>query len=130
MTAKKRSGHEALSIVDASCDAPPYRLVRVRRRTIGLVVDDAGLTIRAPLRATRADIASALTDKRDWITTQLALWQRRAERRVRQDWRDLRGRSACRSAHPLDFHSGMSERNPLTRASARKRQSDCVANKN
>ena len=66
-----------------------YRLVRVRRRTIGLVIDDDGLSVRAPPRASRRDIGAALAEHADWIMRTLAKWARR-ERPLQtaQEWRD------------------------------------------
>jgi hypothetical protein len=67
----------------------PYRVVRVRRRTIGLVIDDDGLSVRAPPRASRRDIGAALLEHADWIIRTLAKWARRERpSQMPQEWRD------------------------------------------
>ena len=48
-----------------------YLLVRSSRRSIGLEVSAQGLTVRAPLRASMAQIESVLQDKAHWVTTKL-----------------------------------------------------------
>jgi len=46
-----------------------YNLIRTERRTIGLIVErDGSLTIRAPKRATLANIESFINEKAHWIT--------------------------------------------------------------
>lgn len=49
-----------------------YLLVRSSRRSIGLEVSDQGLTVRAPLRASMADIESVLQDKARWVMAKLS----------------------------------------------------------
>ena len=46
--------------------------MRSRRRSIGLEVGSSGLTIRAPLRVSVAQIESALQDKAQWVLDKLA----------------------------------------------------------
>jgi predicted metal-dependent hydrolase len=47
---------------------PIDRLVRSRRKTIALIIDRQGrLIVRAPLRATRAQIDAFITEKAGWI---------------------------------------------------------------
>ncbi len=47
---------------------PEHRLVRSRRRTIGLqIAPDATLVVRAPLRATEAAIEAVLRQHLDWV---------------------------------------------------------------
>lgn len=67
-----------------------YRLARVRRRSIGFVVDGHGLTVRAPLRVSLRDIDAALHEKQGWILARLAEQRERAVRlaAVRVVWRD------------------------------------------
>jgi predicted metal-dependent hydrolase len=76
-----------------------YRLVRVRRRTIGMVIDDDGLTVRAPPRASKRDIAQALADHADWIIRTLVKWAKREKRPPPQEWRD--GASVLYRGEPL-----------------------------
>lgn len=68
----------------------PWRLVRLRRRTIGFVVDRYGLEVRAPLRVTLAEIEAGLAEQGRWI---VRTWQRVAARAgaldaARTVWRD------------------------------------------
>ena len=67
-----------------------FRLVRVRRRSIGFVVDANGLTVRAASRVTLREIDAALQDKRAWIVARLAEQRERAARAAaaRIVWRD------------------------------------------
>ena len=51
----------------------PDQIIRTRRKTIALIVTREGrLVVRAPLRATRAQIAQFLTAKADWIEARLS----------------------------------------------------------
>lgn len=67
-----------------------FRLVRVRRRSIGFVVDHDGLTVRAAQRVTLREIDAAVQEKRAWIVARLAEQRERAERAraTRIVWRD------------------------------------------
>lgn len=57
----------------------PYRLVRSRRRTLALVVTQAGeLEVRAPMRARLADIQSMIERHRAWIARKLTEQKDRA----------------------------------------------------
>ncbi|HTT12537.1 MAG TPA: SprT family zinc-dependent metalloprotease [Burkholderiaceae bacterium] len=60
-----------------------YRLRRVRRRSIGFVIDDAGLTISAPRWVTLRDIEAAIQEKERWIRAKLVEWREwRARRKL------------------------------------------------
>jgi len=60
-----------------------YRLRRARRRSIGFVIDDAGLTISAPRWVTLRDIEAAIREKERWITAKLVQWREwRARRKL------------------------------------------------
>ncbi len=48
-----------------------------RRRTIGLRIDDDGLTVAVPLRASDRWLSGVLQEKADWIVKTLAGWQSR-----------------------------------------------------
>ena len=52
-----------------------YRLIRARRRTIGMEVDLSGLTVRAPRWVTMAEIEEALQERAQWIVRALAEWR-------------------------------------------------------
>ncbi len=58
-----------------------YRLRRARRRSIGFVVDDAGLTISAPRWVTVRDIEAAIREKERWIRAKLVEWREWRTRR-------------------------------------------------
>jgi predicted metal-dependent hydrolase len=58
-----------------------YRLVRARRRTIGLMVEPEGVQVRAPRHATLTDIEGFIREKEHWIRKRLA-----APRRVPFVW--------------------------------------------
>jgi predicted metal-dependent hydrolase len=58
-----------------------YRLVRARRRTIGLRVEAEGVQVRAPRHATLTDIEAFIREKERWIKKHLA-----APRRVPFVW--------------------------------------------
>jgi len=67
-----------------------FRLTRVRRRSIGFVVDADGLTVRAPKWVTLRDIDAAVHEKRRWILARLDEQRERAARLAasRVVWRD------------------------------------------
>jgi len=48
-----------------------YRLIRSRRRSIGLLVDAGGLEVRAPRHAAIADIEAFIVEKGSWIRKRL-----------------------------------------------------------
>src|SRR5262249_26637809 len=62
-------------------EALHYRLRRARRRSIGFVIDDAGLTVSAPRWVTLRDIEAAIREKERWIRAKLVEWR---------DWRARR----------------------------------------
>ena len=53
-----------------------YRFARRRRRTLGLTIDESGLSVAAPMRAAFRDIESFLRDKEQWILRKLEEWAR------------------------------------------------------
>lgn len=67
-----------------------YELQRARRRSIGFIVSDQGLVVRAPGWATLSVIESALHEKSGWITRKLAdVGQRQARQQAaRIVWAD------------------------------------------
>jgi len=67
-----------------------FRLARVRRRSIGFVVDANGLTVRAPKWVTLRDIDAAVREKQRWILARFAEQRERASRlaATRVVWRD------------------------------------------
>jgi len=67
-----------------------FQLTRVRRRSIGFVVEAKGLTVRAPKWVTLRDIDAAVHEKRRWILARLDEQRERAARLAasRVVWRD------------------------------------------
>lgn len=62
-----------------------YRLIRSRRRTIALIVqNDGALVVRAPLRAPEESIRKFVESKADWIGKQQARARRLAEATARR----------------------------------------------
>jgi len=57
-----------------------------RRRSIGLRIDDRGLTVSVPLRASEKWLHSVLQDKAHWVVEKLDGWQTRKPMEVR--WAD------------------------------------------
>lgn len=54
-----------------------YTLKRSKRRSIGLRIDDRGLTVSIPLRASEKWLHSVLQDKAQWVVEKLQGWQTR-----------------------------------------------------
>ncbi|HEV7578132.1 MAG TPA: SprT family zinc-dependent metalloprotease [Caldimonas sp.] len=67
-----------------------FHLARVRRRSIGFVVDANGLMVRAPKWIALRDIDAAVREKQGWILARLAEQRERAARLAasRIVWRD------------------------------------------
>jgi len=67
-----------------------FQLTRVRRRSIGFVVDADGLTVRAPKWVALRDIDDAVREKQRWILARFAEQRERAARLAasRVVWRD------------------------------------------
>ena len=64
-----------------------YRLIRARRRSIGMEVHLDGLTVRAPRWVTLRDIELALCERARWIVRSLDEWRRRRRDVMRIDVR-------------------------------------------
>jgi len=64
-----------------------YRLVRARRRTIGMEVDLEGLTVRAPRWVTISEIEGALAERAKWIVKALAEWRGRRRDVMPRVWK-------------------------------------------
>lgn len=63
-----------------------YRLIRSRRKTIGLEVSREGeLIVRAPLKVSESQIRQALESKRDWIARAMAKQELRRENHPEPD---------------------------------------------
>jgi len=82
-----------------------YRLIRARRRTIGMEVDLNGLTVRAPRWVTLVEIDAALHERALWIGRALAEWQNRRRDVMPREWKSgapilYRGRELCLAIFP------------------------------
>ncbi len=65
----------------------PYRLkISTRRRTVGMRIDENGLTVNAPSRIGKKMLESMLLERVDWIITKLGEWQ--SKRMPEMAWRD------------------------------------------
>ncbi|MEO6748543.1 MAG: SprT family zinc-dependent metalloprotease [Casimicrobiaceae bacterium] len=64
-----------------------YRLVRARRRTIGMQVDLDGLTVRAPRWVSLGEIEAALAERSTWILRTLAEWRTRRRDVFPREWK-------------------------------------------
>jgi predicted metal-dependent hydrolase len=53
-----------------------YQLKRSKRKTIGFVIDEKGLTVTVPRWLTHKELESALQDKARWINIKLIEWGR------------------------------------------------------
>ena len=63
-----------------------YRLVRARRHSIGMLIDNDGLTVRAPKWVGVAEVEAALIEKGAWIVRKLAEWRERAQQAPGHAW--------------------------------------------
>ncbi|GAB4118980.1 MAG: SprT family zinc-dependent metalloprotease [Sideroxydans sp.] len=73
--------------IDLSGQSISYTLKRSsKRRSIGLRIDERGLTVSMPLRASEKWLHSVLHDKADWVVEKIGSWQVR--RPAPPQWRD------------------------------------------
>jgi len=64
-----------------------YRLIRARRRSIGMEVHLDGLTVRAPRWVTLRDIEAALTERAAWLVRALEEWRARRRPVMPREWK-------------------------------------------
>jgi predicted metal-dependent hydrolase len=64
-----------------------YRLIRTRRQSIGMQIDQRGLVVRAPRWVTIRDIESALREREAWIVETLAEWRGTERESLPNEWR-------------------------------------------
>ena len=64
-----------------------YRLVRSRRRSIGMQIDFSGLTVRAPRWVPLREIDRTLTERGVWILRSLDEWQARRRDVLPREWK-------------------------------------------
>jgi len=82
-----------------------YRLIRARRRTIGMEVDLTGLSVRAPKWVTLSEIEAALQERAAWIVKALAEWGARRRDVMPREWKSgapilYRGRELALEVFP------------------------------
>ncbi|MDQ2916409.1 MAG: M48 family metallopeptidase [Pseudomonadota bacterium] len=82
-----------------------YRLIRARRRSIGMEVHFEGLTVRAPRWVTLRDIEAALVERATWILRSLAEWRARRRNVMPREWKSgapivFRGAQLALAVHP------------------------------
>jgi predicted metal-dependent hydrolase len=64
-----------------------YRLLRGRRRSIGMEVHLEGLTVRAPRWVSLRDIDAALAERSAWVVRALAEWRARRRDVMPREWK-------------------------------------------
>ncbi len=82
-----------------------YRLMRARRRSIGMQISLAGLTVRAPRWVTIREIDATLTERGAWILRSLDEWRARRRDVLPREWKTgapilYRGRELALAVHP------------------------------
>ena len=82
-----------------------YRLIRARRRSIGMEVHLEGLTVRAPRWVTLRDIEQALCERAKWILRSLEEWRARRREVMPREWKSgapivFRGEQLALAIHP------------------------------
>ncbi len=86
-------------------EAIDYRLVRAKRRSIGMNVGLSGLTVRASRWVTIAEIETTLAQHAEWIAHQLAWWRERRRDVLPSEWKTgapilYHGRELALALHP------------------------------
>jgi hypothetical protein len=64
-----------------------YRLIRARRKTIGMQIGLEGLTVRAPHWVPIREIEIALTERDEWVVHSLAEWRARRRDVLPRAWK-------------------------------------------
>jgi predicted metal-dependent hydrolase len=82
-----------------------YRLVRARRRSIGMQVGLSGLSVRAPRYVSIREIETALTERDAWILRSLDEWRARRRDVFPRAWKSgapilYQGRELTLALHP------------------------------
>ncbi|HTQ01695.1 MAG TPA: SprT family zinc-dependent metalloprotease [Casimicrobiaceae bacterium] len=103
ITRRGRDGHPRKIVLAGQ--TVDYRLVRARRRTIGMEVDLSGLTVRAPRWVTLSEIEEALFERAQWIVRALAEWRSRRREVMPREWKSgapilYRGRELALEVFP------------------------------
>jgi predicted metal-dependent hydrolase len=100
-----RRAEASLRQVVLNGEAVDYRLIRARRRSIGMEVHLDGLTVRAPLRIALREIEAALGERAKWILDSLAQWRSRRRDVMPREWKSgasiaFRGDTLALALHP------------------------------
>ena len=87
-----------------------YRLVRARRRTIGMQIGLDGLTVRASRWISVREIEAALTERAAWIVRTLIAWRSRRRDVLPREWKTgapilYRGSELALALHPARTRS-------------------------
>jgi len=82
-----------------------YRLIRARRRTIGMQIGLSGLTVRAPRWVAIREIESALAERDAWVIRSLGEWRARRRDVFPRAWKTgasifYLGRDLALAVHP------------------------------
>src|SRR6185437_15294733 len=83
---KRRIADPTLRRVVLAGQPVDYRLIRARRRSIGMEVHFEGLTVRAPRWVTLRDIEATLVERAAWIVRSLAEWRARRRDVMPREW--------------------------------------------
>jgi predicted metal-dependent hydrolase len=68
-----------------------YHLFRARRRSIGMFIDQKGLTVRAPSWVPLREIELALSERANWVLETLEEWHGRDRESLPTEWREGAG---------------------------------------
>jgi predicted metal-dependent hydrolase len=109
-----------------------YRLVRARRRSIGMEVHLEGLTVRAPRWVTLRDIDAALHERARWIVRALDEWRARRRDVMPREWKTgaailYRGRDLALELFPSRHASIVADLFNLTVRHSASHDADAVA---
>ena len=100
----RRDDGQSRSIVLAGARVD-YRLIRARRRTIGMQIGLDGLTVRAPRWVPIREIEATLIERDAWVVRSLAEWRARRRDVLPSAWRTgasilYLGRELTLAVHP------------------------------
>ena len=74
----------SITLCDQQVD---YRLIRARRRSIGMVIDHSGLNVRAPSWVSIREIELALRERlAEWVVKTLVEWRGRDKEALPAQW--------------------------------------------
>ncbi|MGE5172062.1 MAG: M48 family metallopeptidase [Rudaea sp.] len=103
---RRRRGAEARARrIVLSGEVVDYRLVRARRRSIGMEVHFDGLTVRAPRWVPLREIEATLVERGAWILRSLAEWRARRRDVMPREWKSgapivFRGAALALAVYP------------------------------